>query len=1230
MASQTIQTNIVINAQANGFGLIGSTLTELGSIVDQTSRQLLNFGKESYEVYKDYSLSMEEAQIALSTRYGRDSKELAKIMSQLNEAATEWAHTTAFHTNDVADAINQAAHASWTFEEIMNGIPVAMQLAQAGGIDLSQAMTYLIKDMKALGLEYGDLSEFVDMWIYAANSSAGDVQSFGEAMKKMGATMRFTDSREELFALIGLMHDMGESGSTAATLLRTSMMRILAPSGVTSKVLEKLGATDEELKEIREDASKLAALNLLESYGFSAFDEKTHQAKPIIQVYAELGEILAQIAGGYENINKNETTLGVLGTIFGNRAITGALDIVNALQNAVELRDKLLGGEATGYGEYALETINNTLYGKTEIFESQIERLKQVFGEELSGRITSVMESIGGVVDRLAEMDNGKLSALVSGLSVIAFAGPGLLLAGKGFRMIGALLTPLGGIGLGIIGITALASALEKLKQANLEKTFGEMTIDKDEIESYIKSIGEDFKAAYEYTNQFQEALDKSVTNYRAASGTFSSNIFSLMIQNTKLTQDDLKNLLSLGDQMYDYVQEAIFSAASGNAEYWTALFGGEEEALEDPVYQRLIELANKEYTENLVQLQNIGTNMRKAITDAFTNDNKIDEDEYNQILAYMREYNNMVARAAAEAREEENYIKMNTWLQRAQTGGFSDVNELSRTAAAERDEILKQQENDYYNNYFKAKRQGASEETLRRITAKYEAQKENVSTQWDEFMITLWESQLANNGQMDNYNFLRDVADAYVGGVINSDAALNMVRNKMGASGYSGDTMFGSDNGRGQMAKIFGYLLTAMGGEEEVQRKIAYYKNNGQTEMADRLTQLYAMEQLANGFNNIVRTDPISVFGYDLDFLGDYETNTGEGKSGQNKRAFEGSYIHGVDMTEARKSIEGLGSGMDSIYHMMTEIENVVNGVAGATEETIMDAEGKMSSASTTLLSQLFQRLSETYDLNMVARDMGEQYASSFIKSYYAMWDLIYGNASKNPDKYLHPATPVSAEKTTIEPAPVKIRKRDFGSEAADPLVQLEEQGVQVNVTGDTTELTATIEKEDGQILTQYLYGDAENLHYAIMDENGLKLTENVEGNTAALYKAIRECDHQTITVWIKGKRLFAEGGRATEPSIFGEGTTPEWAIPERHSERTAELLNAARAASGFTWQELLARYGGLNANPQNTPTTIVYSPTINANDVSGVEQALRDDKRRFEQWFEEKQMRDAVEVYS
>ena len=77
------------------------------------------------------------------------------------------------------------------------------------------------------------------------------------------------------------------------------------------------------------------------------------------------------------------------------------------------------------------------------------------------------------------------------------------------------------------------------------------------------------------------------------------------------------------------------------------------------------------------------------------------------------------------------------------------------------------------------------------------------------------------------------------------------------------------------------------------------------------------------------------------------------------------------------------------------------------------------------------------------------------------------------------------------------------------------------------------------------------------------------------------------------------------------------------------AALLDAARAASGFTWPELLSRSGGLNAGSGGTGT-LVYSPTIIANDASGVEQKLIEDKARLERWMRERSLREEVEVYA
>lgn len=102
----------------------------------------------------------------------------------------------------------------------------------------------------------------------------------------------------------------------------------------------------------------------------------------------------------------------------------------------------------------------------------------------------------------------------------------------------------------------------------------------------------------------------------------------------------------------------------------------------------------------------------------------------------------------------------------------------------------------------------------------------------------------------------------------------------------------------------------------------------------------------------------------------------------------------------------------------------------------------------------------------------------------------------------------------------------------------------------------------------------------------------------------------------------FYADGGRADTASIFGEAG-PEWAIPEKHTARTASLLEAAAKASGFGSLGLTA--GGSSSGP----ATIVYSPVINAQDARGVDGALREDKKRLEKWWNERAARAEAEAF-
>lgn len=1236
MASQTLETVIAINARVgNGFSQVGATLTELGSMVNGISQQLINFGKDSVNVYREYEKSMADAQVALSTTYGRGTQQLNTVMSQLDVAATEWAATTIFHTNDVANAISEAAHAGWDFDQIMSGIPAAMQLAQAGGLDLSEAVNYIVKSTNAAGIGFEDMGHFIDLWAFAANSSASTIGEFGDAMLRMGSTMRFAGNTEELMTLIAVTANAGSVGSEAGTMIRNSMMRLIAPTDKAGKAMAQLGATSTETAAILGDEALAAANAELAAHGFSAFYQdgpQKGQMKNVLDIYRELYVALGDIAGGYENIDRNGDALGVLSAIFPTRTITEALTLLRGAAEGYDgLYEAMRGGDAEGYGQYAAETMMDTLDGKIETFESKVERLKQLVGEELSGQVEQATGFIGGMVDSLAAMDSDNLGALVTGLEVIAAAGPGLMLAGGAFRMIGYLLTPAGGIGMGLIALTAAAAAIKQLEEADFAKNFGNLELDTQGIQSYVKSLGDDFKAAYTEVDGFKTALDNAVTSYQTASTTFSATLFQDMLTNTKLTEADKQQLQQLGIDMYTAVQEAITNSTAASMSYWQTLFGGDGTAEYDPAYAQIIELTNQAYEDALAEASSISEGLRAAMTSAFA-DGQISNDEYQNILSYMRSYNDAIARAAAEAQSEEDYIKMGKWLKQAQGASLEDIQTLATTATSERDQILADQEDQFQTEYFRAQYRGADAETLARAEALHQQEQMRVNAAYDEFLFTLWDSQIQQSGQGENYAALAGYAQQYMTGELTADTIMSMIKDSMGGSIYAGDagwepSLKGTD--RAQLGRMMGYMIGSMGGDSGVQERIAYYEGIGDQAMAGRLRQMYAMEQLVNGFGqSMVLEKPA----WDILNLSSDYVNTNQDEymvNGINRKSTDALLLGGTDYSTeiARRTIAALGDGKGS---MSAYFDAVGQSVQEGTVRAISSAD--LSRGAGRELDNMLTQLSAAYDLERVLAD-STSYLAQEGNAYrydFAMWDLLYGEASSHAEDYkiTVPVEPdfQEGEMPDMEPIAVPIQPKVEGEDA---MTSLQDQGVTVDVGADATELTATIDGADGQTLMEYVSGDATDLSMTITDQDGRVLTENVTGNAASLAAIINSYNGRTITVNITGRKLFAEGGRATSASIFGEAG-PEWAIPEEHSERTAALLNAAREASGFTWPDILARFGGLNSNPDNQPTTIIYSPTIHAADATGVDQVLQEDKKRLDKWYEEKKMRDQVEVYS
>ncbi|MBO4299741.1 MAG: phage tail tape measure protein [Clostridia bacterium] len=236
----------LMGQQMPSFTSLGQSIENLGAQVDRIGDRIREFEKDSVNVYKEYDDHMLGVRSTLIKTY--DSMTIyARDMKSLEEYASQWASTSIFHTNDVAEAMEEAVHAGWNYTKIIEGIPNAMLIAQAGGMSLSEGLDYLINIMNTTHSEFDDMGTVIDQWARAANSSATTIDEMGQAFMTLSASAGFGDTTQELFTMAAVLANVGIKGSSAGTQLRNAMLRVVAPTKKAADTMAELGFTEDEL-----------------------------------------------------------------------------------------------------------------------------------------------------------------------------------------------------------------------------------------------------------------------------------------------------------------------------------------------------------------------------------------------------------------------------------------------------------------------------------------------------------------------------------------------------------------------------------------------------------------------------------------------------------------------------------------------------------------------------------------------------------------------------------------------------------------------------------------------------------------------------------------------------------------------------------------------------------------------------------------------------------------------
>lgn len=241
----------------------------------------------------------------------------------------------AVSAGDAASAFTNLAKAGLSVEDAIDGARGVLQLATAAQIENAEATELVASALNSFSLNGDEATHVADLLTGAANAAQGSISDMGIALQQSSAVARQAGlSLEDTVAFITLLAKNGIRGSDAGTSLRTSLLRLIAPT---------------------EDATKqLAALNI------TLIDAATGAIRP--EVYAELAVALE----GLGATARNQVLRKIFGqdairaaVIFGREGVKGLNDVREAT-NQAGLAAELAAARTAGFAG-KIEALRNSL-----------------------------------------------------------------------------------------------------------------------------------------------------------------------------------------------------------------------------------------------------------------------------------------------------------------------------------------------------------------------------------------------------------------------------------------------------------------------------------------------------------------------------------------------------------------------------------------------------------------------------------------------------------------------------------------------------------------------------------------------------------------------------------------------------------------------------------------------------------------------------------------------------
>lgn len=407
---------------SESFDTLSSILVTSG--VAEGIRKVAAALKTCVDVSADFHYTMATVQ-AVS---GATTDEMGKLEAQ----AKDYASTTVFMAQDVANAYQVMGQAGWTVDEMLDSMAGTMSLASASGEDLGDTTNMVVDAMTAFGYGADQAGHFADVLARASADTNTSVALLGNSFQACATTAGGMGySIDDVAVALGIMANNGLKAEMSGTALTTALTRMSGANETANGAMEDLGLT--------------------------MFDT-SGKAKPLGQF---LGELRDSFAGMTEEQKINNAYM-----LAGQRGMKGLLAIVNASdEDWNNLTESI--ANCSGAAEDMSNTKLDTYTGQVKLTKSALEGLEIAVGDKLTPALGELAEKFTGFLNgatTFVNVNEAAVPVITGVVAALATFTTGVTVATTAVKVLQLVTSTLGGvlnpIALAIGGISIAAGLL--------------------------------------------------------------------------------------------------------------------------------------------------------------------------------------------------------------------------------------------------------------------------------------------------------------------------------------------------------------------------------------------------------------------------------------------------------------------------------------------------------------------------------------------------------------------------------------------------------------------------------------------------------------------------------------------------------------------------------------------------------------------------------------------------